>query len=77
MNIALGKRTWQPSVDASGYPKRAVDGGYNPDWAGNSCARTANQAYPWWAVDLEESYKVDRVIVYNRNIQGKESGFVH
>ncbi|XP_027869155.1 fucolectin-1-like [Xiphophorus couchianus] len=82
-NVALrGKATqshhfigdWDSLVDAS----NAIDGNRNPDLTQGSCTNTGQQAYPWWRVDLLESYIVTSISVTNRgdccseNINGAE-----
>ena len=54
-NVALGKTTWQTNTDG-GPSSRAVDGDRSPDYALNSCSRTALTSVtekPVWAVDLK------------------------
>ena len=67
VNLALNKGTWQRDRYGNSDSRLAVDGNFDPDWSGNSIAMTNVHEMPWWAVDLEKSYQVDRVVVTNRN----------
>ncbi|XP_014831727.1 fucolectin-4-like [Poecilia latipinna] len=82
-NLALrGKATqsnrlkgeWDSFVDAS----NAIDGNRNPDLTQGSCTHTGKQSFPWWRVDLLESYILTSISVTNRgdccseNINGAE-----
>ena len=62
INLAEGKATWQTDV-AYNQPDStlAVDGSYNPD----KCSVTNTHHHPWWAVDLGQSYQLDRVVIVN------------
>ena len=66
-NQAKDKRTWQSGVTSNGESRRAVDGNYDAEINRGSCIYTHNVANPWWAVDLERSYEVKKVIVSTRN----------
>ena len=60
MNVALGKITWQTNTDG-GPSSRAVDGDRSPEYALNSCSRTALTSItekPVWAVDLNITTEV-------------------
>jgi len=46
--------------------ERAVDGNTNGNYGAGSCTHTENQANAWWTVDLQATYTVDKVVVYNR-----------
>jgi len=53
----------------SSYPgpaSLAVDGNTNTNWGGSSCTHTNTEQSPWWAVDLQSSYNVESVKVWNR-----------
>ena len=63
INLCRGKRSWSSDVWAGYVPSRAVDGGYNPVLGGNTCMMTGNTNYAWFAVDLEKSYQINRVVV--------------
>ena len=57
---------------SSSYPSElgngssAVDGIANGDWYDGSCASTAAQVRPWWAVDLGSRTTVSEVEITNR-----------
>jgi hypothetical protein len=67
-NVALGKPTSQSSngyVD-KGYSFVAVDGNTNGKWEAGSVAHTVQESGPWWKVDLEGTYEIEEIIIYNR-----------
>ncbi|MCW3839565.1 alpha-L-fucosidase [Micromonospora yasonensis] len=66
-NVALGKPATQQSLAWGGVPSRAVDGNTDGAYGAGSVTHTAepsNQA--WWQVDLEASYAIDQIAVWNR-----------
>jgi hypothetical protein len=68
-NVAVCKPTLQSSlyyqVDIS---YKAVDDNVNGVWVDGSVTHTAHdRSNPWWKVDLEKVYKVERIEVYNRS----------
>ena len=65
-NVAPGKPTSQSSMGFGGIAARGVDGNTNPQWGGSSCTHTNAEPNPWWAVDLQQSYDIDSVVIYNR-----------
>ena len=66
VNVAVGKPAVQSSECCGGAPQRAVSGTPNTNWAGAQCTATNTEANPWWSVDLEASYEIGRVVIYNR-----------
>ena len=70
INLALGMETWSQDVHSSGISKRAVDGNFNPEYSANSCASTTSLEHAWWAVDLERSYQLLKVMVTMKNANG-------
>ena len=67
--VSQGKPTSMSSdggYGAQGSSSNAVDGNTNTNWGGKSCTHTKKEHSPWWAVDLQSSYDVDSVKVYNR-----------
>jgi hypothetical protein len=67
--VSQGKPTSMSSdggYGTQGASSNAVDGNTNSNWGGKSCTHTANQDSPWWSVDLQDTYKVEKVTVYNR-----------
>ncbi|KAK2157478.1 hypothetical protein LSH36_190g00050 [Paralvinella palmiformis] len=67
-NLALGKPANQTGMYDNLSADRAVDGGYGSDNGGQYyCAHPYNKDYKpaeWW-VDLQDTYLVDNVIIYN------------
>ena len=56
--VRLGGETVRPEEDARG----GCDGVKNGGWG----FHTADEANPWWRVDLGRSLAIDRVLVFNR-----------
>ena len=67
INRAKDMRTWSSSVYSNGVADRGNDGNYNPSYNQNHCIHTGNDYNPWWGIDLEDVFEVDRVIVANRD----------
>ncbi|KAM6936361.1 uncharacterized protein PEZ65_006499 [Lycodopsis pacificus] len=67
-NVALrGKATQShrhPDLYSSAY--NAIDGNRESNYLAGSCSHTVEQSYPWWRVDLLESYIVTSITVTNR-----------
>ena len=70
-NLALGKDTWQHDISSNHASMRAVDGNFDPVIGGASCIQTSSKYQAWWAVDLEDSYKIDRVVLATRDSGSK------
>jgi len=64
--VSTGKPTSQSSTAEGGVPNRAVDRNTDGTYAAGSCTHTENQVNAWWTVDLQATYTVDKVVVYNR-----------
>src|SRR5204863_3245260 len=67
VNMALHK----PAVQSSTYATTsgaglAVDGNHDGDYAHGSVAMTAKNVRPWWQVDLQASYAISTITVWNR-----------
>ena len=60
------KPTSQSSTAYDGASARAVDGNTDGRWASNSTTHTNSQASAWWTVNLQQSTKINRVVVWNR-----------
>lgn len=91
-NLARGKVATQSST-ATDYPylvaSRAVDGYTDGYYASNNTftiTHTNNEVQPWWQVDLEGSYNIGSIALYNRTdccsdrlsnfrIEGSTDGF--
>ena len=71
VNLALHKPAYQSSLFQGlanhGPPELAVDGNKDKNWYHGSCTHTDSELYPWWAVDLQHTYHISRVKIYNRN----------
>ncbi|XP_050404671.1 multiple epidermal growth factor-like domains protein 10, partial [Patella vulgata] len=70
-NVARNKPTTLSSVQWDGISSRAVDGNVNPDYnQGESCAHSDETLGPenkWLCVDLEESFFIRNIKIFNRN----------
>ena len=73
-NLALGKRCSQSSTFGEVCGK-SVDGNLetyaHTKHAGYWGGSNYGEGYPWWYVDLGNTYKVKRVDIYNRLNSGK------
>jgi len=67
VNLARGRPTRQSSTVGGGRPARAVDGRTDGRWSRGSVTRTAEQARPWWQVDLGGVREIDSVRVWSRS----------
>ncbi|XP_063693608.1 uncharacterized protein LOC134825361 [Bolinopsis microptera] len=56
----------QKSIGWDGEPTRAIDGNRSGEWSDGSCTRTEGAAGNWWMVELNQNYKITKVLVYNR-----------
>ena len=67
-NLALNQPTTQSSewVNNPGPASVAVDGNTNGLYQNGSVTHTANEATPWWQVDLGASQSVGTVTLFNR-----------
>ena len=74
-NVAYNKAASQSIGDwGDKYPAgRAVDGDTNPSMAAGHCALPDTDwgKNAWWMVDLKDTYNFSRVIIYNRDSEGK------
>ena len=55
-----------PGTTSFAVSSRAVDGHTIGDFKENSCTHTNVEDKPWWQVDLQKSFKINRVEIYNR-----------
>ena len=60
----------QSSTHWGASPDRAIDGDANGRWSARSITHTKNQAGSWWQVDLGEDRLIDRIELFNRNLNG-------
>jgi hypothetical protein len=58
-------RTKQSSVAWGGASARAVDGNTAGNFGSGSCTHT-NFEKAWWAVDLGDTYQIEKVVLWNR-----------
>lgn len=70
-NIALGKPAIMSSLYIYQYPAflaagKGVDGTVHLDAAFGACFHTRNEVEPWWMVDLQGIYIIDRIVLYNK-----------
>ncbi|CAH1264696.1 TMEM2 [Branchiostoma lanceolatum] len=67
-NVALRKPAHQSGVGYDGDPEHAVDGGTSGTFTDGSCTHTTSSGEddPWWYVDLEGTFEIDRVVIFNR-----------
>lgn len=65
-NVAGGKPASQISVDYSGIASRAVDGNTDGIYDDGSVTHTVAAVGAWWEVDLQQSFVIDRITLFNR-----------
>lgn len=68
-NLALGKPATQISTGWGGDASRANDGNTDGVFDNESVSHTRQTNNPWWQVDLENSYALKSVDVWNRSSQ--------
>lgn len=68
VNLALHKPAFESSVYVGVYgnPELAVDGDTTKNYYKGSCMHTQNMHYPWWAVDLQNDYRITKVKLFER-----------
>ena len=65
-NLALGKPTTLTNTSHGAHGSRAVDGNTNGHWSQGSTTHTHQSTNPSWSVDLQSTFTIDTVKVYNR-----------
>ncbi|MEO0473092.1 MAG: discoidin domain-containing protein, partial [Bacteroidota bacterium] len=72
--ISQGKPSKQSSQYSAnaGQASKAVDGNTSGNWRHGSVTHTGKQANPWWEVDLQAEYDIDRIEIFNRTDCCKE-----
>ncbi|MCY2963574.1 MAG: DUF1553 domain-containing protein [Planctomycetota bacterium] len=65
-NLAKRGKATQSSVDYNGPPELAIDGNSDGDFEKRSVTHTKTEANPWWEVDLGDTRRFDRIVVWNR-----------
>ncbi|MDW7694314.1 polysaccharide lyase family 7 protein [Flammeovirgaceae bacterium SG7u.111] len=66
VNLALNGTATQSSTAYSGAAARAIDGNTSGSWANGSVTHTANEANPWWQVDLGTTQSIGNINLFNR-----------
>ncbi|XP_033104464.1 antigen WC1.1-like [Anneissia japonica] len=64
--IAFGGVASQSSVGWGGVAGRAIDNRRTMNYGQNSCTHTQNEPNSWWMVDLQETFDINLVRMYNR-----------
>jgi len=66
-----GASASQSSTSVKGVPARAIDGNTSGDWNSGSITHTnGSKSGAWWRVDLKADRVIDRIELYNRNLNG-------
>ncbi|XP_078585335.1 uncharacterized protein LOC144867284 isoform X7 [Branchiostoma floridae x Branchiostoma japonicum] len=65
-NLALGKPAFQTVTVQGAVASRAVDGNTTTFYSGLSCTLNYDNDNAHWFVDLEQSYMISRVVIFNR-----------
>ena len=65
INVGPNGVATQSSEGWGGAPGRAIDGNTNGQWGGGSVTHT-NGDNSWWEVDLQDSYTIDSIRLWNR-----------
>jgi len=66
-NVALRGIATQSSTGFGGFPERAIDGITSGFWADGSISHTADDdPTPWWQVKLDQTYTIDRIVIWGR-----------
>uniref|UniRef100_A0A8C5QZN8 Fucolectin tachylectin-4 pentraxin-1 domain-containing protein n=1 Tax=Leptobrachium leishanense TaxID=445787 RepID=A0A8C5QZN8_9ANUR len=67
VNLALrGTSSQSSTYNHLGAAKNAIDGSRSTNYMSKHCSHTAQDAPPWWRLDLTKVYNVTRVKVTNR-----------
>jgi len=71
-NLAEGKRTFESSVWKGNQiynGSKAVDGNTDGEFSHLSCFHSDHRSdeFPWWAVDLDSEYIVEKVVIWSRD----------
>lgn len=66
-DVALGGTATESSDYAgNGGAKLAIDGNTDGNYTHGSVTATNNDQQAWWQVDLEDAYRVDSIVLWNR-----------
>ena len=77
-DIALAGAASQSSTAFDGPARLAIDGNTDGDFEKKSTTHTEISENPWWEVDLKETQRLDRIVVWNRtdgNLQSRLGDF--
>ena len=66
INVAMKKKAAESSIGDNATASRAVDGNSDGDWVNGSVSNTTLEDNPWWQVDLEKSYAINQIRIWNR-----------
>merc|ERR1712087_924250 len=66
-NVAYLKPTSQSGTSSGGHSFKAVDGILSGLFSDGSVTHTSSVLGAWWRVDLEESFNIWQIIIYNRS----------
>lgn len=66
VNVALNKTAYQSSTLGGAVASRAVDSNIEGQWRGGSLSHTLADAEPWLEIDLEDSYEIESIALWNR-----------
>ena len=74
VNLALGKPAAQSSTlyGTSATAARANDGNRSGTWADGSVSHTGCGTQDWWQVDLQATYALDEIKIFNRTDYGAD-----
>ena len=65
-NLAPAGVASQSSANHSGVASRVIDGNTNGVWRQGSVTHTANEAQPWWELELAARAAIEELVLYNR-----------
>ncbi|XP_045174987.2 uncharacterized protein LOC123536153 [Mercenaria mercenaria] len=65
-NLAFGKSATASSTYYGKGATAATDGVKSGNWGDGSCTHTVSEMNPWWQVDLQRPYLINRVVITNR-----------
>ena len=73
VNIAINGKATASSEHRGGAAKNGNDGNVDQSFSKNSCVRTkGDEAVAWWEVDLQDTYPIELIEVWNRKEAGDE-----
>ncbi|XP_075444568.1 uncharacterized protein LOC142488078 [Ascaphus truei] len=66
-NLArLGEASQSSNYITFATADKAIDGNKNGVFSTQTCTHTNNEKDPWWRLDLKQSYKIDTIVITNR-----------